>query len=260
MRQVPGFEFIRSMPFGAAIFESDDTRLTVVNANRGAAEGQFGADLIYFNETCKSFVLIQYKAMQTTKNNDAVFRLPNSKLAEQIALMKRTLTALRECTPNGERSGFRMVENPFFLKLCPRLTFNPDDAGLVKGMYIPIDYWHLIETDATLVGPTGGRQVTFDNVGRYLDDTGFIGLMTNAWIGTTSSQSDVLQPLVRKMIQTNRPFTIAVKTDTKPQKSPARIDRCRLTVGQRGDWPSARIHCYRFSQWSDPFRLAEACD
>jgi hypothetical protein len=174
--------------------------------------------------------------------------------------MKRTLTALRECTPNGERSGFRMVENPFFLKLCPRLTFNPDDAGLVKGMYIPIDYWHLIETDATLVGPTGGRQVTFDNVGRYLDDTGFIGLMTNAWIGTTSSQSDVLQPLVRKMIQTNRPFTIAVKTDTKPQKSPARIDRCRLTVGQRGDWPSARIHCYRFSQWSDPFRLAEACD
>jgi hypothetical protein len=220
MRQVPGFELVQSMPFGAAVFENNDTRLTVINVNRGAAEGQFGADLIYYNETYKSFVMIQYKAMET-EDDEAIFRLPNNKLARQIGLMNSTLNVLRQCVPSGDRPGFRMMENPFFIKLCARLTFNPDDAGLVNGMYLPLDYWHLIESDTSLVGPKGGRQVTFDNVGRYLDNTRFIGLMTSAWIGTTPSQSAVLRPLIQEMIHTNRPFTIAVKTATKAADFPA---------------------------------------
>jgi hypothetical protein len=213
MRQIPGFEHVRSMPYGAAVFENGNTRLTVINANRSAIEGQFGADLVYFNETYESFVMIQYKAMEDD-NDRPIFCLPNQQLDQQITLMKSALTTLAGYHPNKERHGFRIMENPFFLKLCPRLSFNPDDAGLVRGMYLPLHYWYLIESDPSLVGPRGGRQVDFNNVGRYLDNTGFIGLLTNAWVGTIPSQSQVLRPLIRQMIETNRPFTIAVKVDS----------------------------------------------
>ena len=211
MRQVPGFEYVRSMQFGAAVFEKDNTRLTVINANRSAIEGQFGADLVYFNETYQSFVMIQYKAMESDYDNKPIFRLPNEQLNQQIKLMKSVLTMLADSGPNKELRGFRIMENPFFLKLCPRFSFNPNYSGLVKGMYLALDYWYLIESEPSLAGSRGGRQITFDNVGRTLNNSEFIQLMTKAWVGTTPSQSRILKPLIKKMIETNRPFTIAVK-------------------------------------------------
>jgi hypothetical protein len=211
MRQVPGFEYVRSMQFGAAVFEKDNTRLTVINANRSAIEGQFGADLVYFNKTYQSFVMIQYKAMESDYDNKPIFRLPNEQLNQQIKLMKSVLTMLADSGPNKELRGFRIMENPFFLKLCPRFSFNPNYSGLVKGMYLALDYWYLIESEPSLAGSRGGRQITFDNVGRTLNNSEFIQLMTKAWVGTTPSQSRILKPLIKKMIETNRPFTIAVK-------------------------------------------------
>ncbi|MBI5545827.1 MAG: hypothetical protein HY901_18210 [Deltaproteobacteria bacterium] len=129
--------------------------------------------------------------------------------------MERTLEALRDCPSNTDRSGFRLMENPFFLKLCPRLMFNPDDVGLVPGMYLPLDYWRLLETDETLVGRGGGHLLTFDNVGRYLDNTNFVALVEKAWIGTTAAQSRVLGSVIRNVLESGRALTLAVKTDTR---------------------------------------------
>jgi hypothetical protein len=215
LTKVPGFELVRTMPYGAAVFEGGGVRLTVVLANHLPLEQQFGADLIYFNETYKAFVIVQYKAMEKTKDG-AVFRLPDKRLATELDRMDAAFRALKACPPNAERLGFRLLDNPFYLKLCPRLVFNPDDAGLVPGMYLPFDYWRLLEADPSLVGPHGGRQVTFENVGRYLDNTDFVGLVTNAWIGTTIEQSAIWTPIIREVIRSGRALTLAIKTETKP--------------------------------------------
>jgi hypothetical protein len=64
---LPGFEAIRTHPFAAREFRSSDDpslRLTVIMANRLPLEEQTGADLIYYNETFRSFILVQYKAME----------------------------------------------------------------------------------------------------------------------------------------------------------------------------------------------------
>jgi hypothetical protein len=214
MMQVPGFDLVRPMQHGAALFKNDETRVTVVIGNRTALETQLGADLIYYNVTYRSFVIIQYKAMEEAKPSP-LFRLPDSDLASEVARMKVALQMLQQSPPNTDRLGFRIMENPFFLKLCPRLVFNPGDTSLIRGMYLPLDYWHLIEADHTLIGPKGGKQVTFENVGRYFDNTGFIALMTKAWIGTTPPQSSLLRPIIEAALQTNRAVTIAVKTDTR---------------------------------------------
>src|SRR5205807_7616489 len=62
-----GFEAIRNQQFAARVFQNKQdpsVKLTVLMANRLPLEKQTGADLIYYNETYRSFVLVQYKAME----------------------------------------------------------------------------------------------------------------------------------------------------------------------------------------------------
>ena len=221
LQNLPGFEVVRTYPYGAVVFESEGTseRLTVILANRLPLEEQTGTDLIYFNETYQSFVMVQYKAMEREDRRvgpaEAVYRLPNAQLKEEIDRMDTVLSALKACAPNTGIGGFRLTENPFFLKLCSRLVFNPDDVGLVPGMYLPLDYWKLLERDPGIQGPKGGLRITYDNAQRHFDNTAFTTVVSKAWVGTTPSQSRVLQDVIRATLATGKAVAIAVK----PKKS-----------------------------------------
>ncbi len=208
MLKVPGFDLIRTTPYSSAIFVSQTERLTVVLANRLPLEEQTGTDLIYFNEKFKSFVMVQYKAMEHDGNDNA-FLLPNPQLKTEIQRMDKLLEVFHECNPNDNRDGFRLNENPFYLKLCPRVVFEPDTVELVSGMYLPLDYWKFLELHPSLTGPKGGLRVTYDNVGRYLNNTEFINLVAKAWIGTNINQSAILIPIVREVVETGRAVVIA---------------------------------------------------
>lgn len=216
LMHLPGFDIIRTYPYNAAVFESDSERLTVILANRLPLEEQTGTDLIYFNETFQSFVMVQYKAMEHENDkhgvSQAVFRLPSSQLSEEISRMDVLFSALKACPADTALEGFRLTENPFFLKLCPRLVFNPDDIGLVPGMYLPLHYWKMLEQHPGIQGPLGGRRVTYENVGRYFDNSSFATVVAKAWVGTTPSQSVVLKDVIRQTLQTGKAVAIAVKT------------------------------------------------
>jgi hypothetical protein len=220
LQKLPGFEAIKTYPYGAAVFESEATseRITVILANRLPLEEQTGTDLIYFNETYQSFVMVQYKAMEREGRrdgpSDAIYRLPNAQLKEELDRMDGVLDALKACAPNTG-GGFRLSENPFFLKLCSRLIFNPDDVGLVPGMYLPLDYWKLLEKDPEIQGPKGDMRVTYDNAKRYFDNTSFATVVSKAWVGTTPNQSQVLQEVIRSTLETGKAVAIAIK----PKKS-----------------------------------------
>jgi hypothetical protein len=222
---LPGFELIKTLPYNAAIFKSETTRLTVIVANRLPLEQQTGTDLIYYNETYKSFVMIQYKAMEKVSDaagdNQTAFRLPNAQLTEEIKRMDELLTVLKAHSATGDHNGFRLLDNPFFLKLCPRLVFKPDDIGLVPGMYLPLDYWKLIENHPSITGPRGGRKITYGNVGRYFDNSAFTSIVAKAWVGTTPAQSIMLEALIRKILETGKALTIAVKTTTIEPEPPS---------------------------------------
>ena len=70
-----------------------------------------------------------------------------------------------------EPDGFRFSPNPFFLKFCPRIVFNPDDKGLFKGIYVPLDLWKLLDSSGRLKGPKGGNVLSYENVGRRLNNS-----------------------------------------------------------------------------------------
>jgi hypothetical protein len=215
---VPGFEAVSALPFAAKVFqdpENPDIRLTVVMANRLPLEEQTGADLIYYNETYRSFVMVQYKAMDKSSDGPEFRWKPKDQLADEIARMDKILTALNEQPEDGTPRSFRLHANPFFLKLCPRIIFNPDDKGLFRGMYLPLDLWKLLADDPVTKGPRGGRFVNYANVGRRLTNSEFVTLVAGAWVGTTIPQSSLLEKTIRSVLETGKTVTIAVKTQTR---------------------------------------------
>lgn len=152
----PGFDTVRTMQHGAAVFSAKGVTLTVVMANRHGLEEQTGADLIYRNETFGSFVIVQYKAMEDA-DGEPTFRLPDKQLAKELARMDEIAAQLQKCEPDSRLCGFRLTHNPFFLKFSPRLVFDPDSSGLIHGMYIPLDYWRRLEIDESIQGERKGR-------------------------------------------------------------------------------------------------------
>jgi hypothetical protein len=217
LMNLPGYDLIKTMPYNAAIFEDNSKRLTVILANRQPLEQLLGTDLIYFNETYESFVMVQYKAMEKEKRGDS-FRLPNQQLAKEILRMDEVLAELQKCDSNDICDGFRLNYNPFFLKLCRRIILEPDDISLLRGMYIPLDYWRLLVKDPAIIGPRGGRKVTYENVGRYFTNTDFISMVAKAWIGTTIKQSGVLETAIRHTLEAGKAVALAIKTDNVDPK------------------------------------------
>jgi hypothetical protein len=224
---VPGFEAIGTLPFAAKVFqdpENPDVRLTVVMANRLPLEEQTGADLIYYNETYRSFVMVQYKAMEKGSDGPEFRWKPKDQLADEIARMDKLLTTLKAQPEDLTPGSFRLHANPFFLKLCPRIIFNPDDKGLFKGMYLPLDLWKSLADDPVTQGPRGGRVVSYANVGRRLTNSEFITLVANAWVGTTVPQSSLLEKVIRSVLETGKTVTIAVKTERKQETQESSVE------------------------------------
>jgi hypothetical protein len=206
-RRFPGFDAMEGYAKSSVIFTSPSETLTVIHADSTPLEKLTGADLIYYNEAYKSFIFVQYKAM--AGGDDTGYR-PDDQLDDEIRRMDILLAKVGLSQPS-KCDDFRLHGNPFFLKLCPRMDFAPEDMSLTKGMYIPLAYWKLLESSRQMAGSRGGRLVTFDNVGRYLTNTEFAMLVVKAWVGSEPTQSNIIAPMIRETLQTGRAVLYAAK-------------------------------------------------
>lgn len=210
--EVPGYNLLQKMPHNTAVFQNEKSVLTVVLANRTPLEKILGTDLIYYNETYRSFTMVQYKAMEKEKEINC-FRLPNEQLEKELVRMEECLDELNGCEEDPCCEGFRLNDNPFFIKLCSRTVFEPDNISLFPGMYIPLCYWRILEKSQQILGPQKGKRICYENVGRYFDNTAFIQLVSNAWVGTTISQSNILERVIKQTIESGKTVTLAVRKD-----------------------------------------------
>ena len=211
----PGFETIdETTHYGSRVFKKEQdpsVRLTVIMANRLPLEQQTGTDLIYFNEAYKSFVMVQYKAMKQG-DDQAEFRWQaGDQFVQEIGRMDALLFELRKIPSGSDPDGFRFSENPFFLKFCPRVVFNPDDKGLFKGIYLPLDLWKRADEAGRLKGPRGANVLTFHNVGRRINNSEFVNLVSGSWVGTSIEQSAILDLLIRQILSSGKTVTFAIK-------------------------------------------------
>jgi hypothetical protein len=212
---VPGFQPEGEVThYSSKLFSSEldpKVRLTVIMANRLPLEQQTGADLIYFNEAYRSFVMVQYKAMEN-RDGETEFRWQaKDQFCGEIARMETVLAELRKLASGGDPDGFRFNENPFFLKFCSRIVFNPDDKGLFKGIYLPLDLWKRADAAGRFAGRRGGKVLTYKNVGRRINNSEFVTLVAGSWVGTSIEQSAFLGNLIRKVLETGKTVTIAIR-------------------------------------------------
>ena len=210
LTNMPGFDLMRTSKFSSTLFENDRTRLTVLLANRMPLEELLGTDLIYYNEDFKCFTMVQYKVMEK-ENDHFVFRLPNSQFTEELQRMDSIMGSLKTILANKDLDDYRINNAPFFIKICPRIEFQPDNIGLSSGMYIPLDYMKLLQSDDSIVGSKGGRAITYNNIGRYMDNTSFKTIIEGGWIGTTCNQSQFLEQIIRDILENGRTAVLAIK-------------------------------------------------
>jgi hypothetical protein len=125
--------------------------------------------------------------------------------------MDALLPELAKIPVDAEPDSFRFSANPFFLKFCPRVVFNPDDKGLFRGIYVPLGLWKILAASGRLKGPRGGNVLSYKNVGRRLTNSEFVTLIANSWVGTTIGQSAALEGVIRAVLETGKTVTFAVK-------------------------------------------------
>ncbi len=211
---VPGFDGIGEVThYGSKVFtklEHPAVRLTVIMANRLPLEQQTGADLIYFNETYRSFVMVQYKAMEKGNDQPEFRWQANDQFVKEIARMDSLLAQLNKIQSGKDPDGYRFSNNPFFLKFCPRVIFNPDDKGLFKGIYLPLDLWKHADNAGRFKGVKGGKVLTYENTGRKINNSEFVSIVSSSWVGTSIEQSAILGPLIRQVLASGKTVTLAI--------------------------------------------------
>jgi len=214
---VPGYELMRTSQFSSTVFENDKSRLTVLLANRLPLEELLGTDLIYYNEDFKCFIMVQYKVMEKAGER-FLFRVPNAQLTEEIERMDSIIASINSIANSSHIHDFRISSNPFFIKICRRIEFDPDNVGLSSGMYMPLEYLKLLQVDDSIKGEKGGMAISYENVGRYFDNDAFKTIVEGGWIGTYIQQSAVLEEIIRMTLENGRTAVYAIKQNIAQNK------------------------------------------
>jgi len=209
LNNLPGFEIISRSSVESTVFDNGTVKLTVLMTDKKPLEEDMGVDLIYYNEFFKSFVMVQYKAMERGTNGP-IYRLPNKQLEKEILAMDNILGKIPINKPMSVND-FRLFHNPFFLKLCSRLEFDPNSKEMMQGMYFPLDYWKVLENDNVIKGPRNGKGITYENTHKKFNNTDFRNLLVSGWIGTDATNSKYLESIIRQAVESGKRIIYAVK-------------------------------------------------
>ena len=214
-RTLPGFDTIRRSAsyHGALTFRGPRASrgITIINAHPGRIEELTGTDLIYWNHAYQSFVMVQYKAMGYERGRWTFRWQDDDGFVRQIQRMEELRNRIEQLGENDEHpQGYRFSSNPFFIKFCKRVAFDPATPKLFDGMYIPLDLWHRLHRSGQLRGTLGGNLVTYDNVERWLSNTKFVHMLTDSWFGTTPIQAESIDRLISNAFALSRGVVLGV--------------------------------------------------
>jgi len=196
---------------GAVTFQKDRRRVTVMNVNRERLEETLGVDLVYYNHDFNAYFMVQYKRFTEESQDSTRIRLVYrpSRDSGFSSQMKRMECVERKLTGRvATLRDYRLAVSPCFIKFCVPRT-DPFDRRLVKGMYLPFSYLDLYLKSQEARGPRGGIVISYDHMERYLDNTQFIKLGQNGWIGSRSVASDVITSVIKQLLRDKRSIILA---------------------------------------------------
>ena len=90
---------------------------------------------------------------------------------------------------------------------------------MFNGIYLPLELWRRLDSNGGFDGVRGGKRLTFENVGRRINNSEFASLISGSWVGTTIEPSNFLEKVIRSVLETGRTVTLAVKHGEPPSLS-----------------------------------------
>jgi hypothetical protein len=198
-------------------YAKGDQRLLIYDADTKRDEIAMGVDLIYYHEDRRSFILVQYKAMEA-EGRDWAYRPSDDKhITKQVERM-RDLD--EKCLATGQQGDdYRLVPAPCWVKLCRSGTTIPRTDELIRGMYLTRTYFERLKDDPQTPcrGPKGGVTFTYATVPRYLDNTTFAQLVSDGWIGSTGTGTELIGEQVQASREGNQQPIVAVASGDTPK-------------------------------------------
>ena len=195
---------------GISIFKQGSRRLEVYYANRNDLEHTLGVDLIYYNKSFQSFILVQYKLMR--EEGGLYLYRPDIQLTNELARMDNFYNSFRNRPPIKSHEEYRLNDDGFMLKLVPNRGLRPASGELIKGMYITREYMNFLIGPNGPKGPKQGPQITFGGAPRYLTNTQFADSIREGWIGTKGTQTQTLGNLIKQFYETGNALILAYES------------------------------------------------
>ncbi|MBF6228247.1 hypothetical protein IU470_24455 [Nocardia abscessus] len=197
-------------------FQQHGQRLFIGNANRAPAERISGTDIIYYHDTRKSLVLVQYKKLNSRRNG---YYYPNSDrgLAKELTRLRAVdRYAAHFRRPSDDH---RLCPNPSWIKLCPPESVIPQADVMVPGMYFSRQHFEQLRSDPRMQDGRGGAvRFGYANVPSYLDNTMFTRLVETGMIGTTGVSTELVRWQITRSIKQGRMAIVGFLTgDEAPQ-------------------------------------------
>jgi hypothetical protein len=172
-------------------------QLVIYNANNNHLEDVTGVDLMYYNETDRSFVMVQYKDFAVDEEESRKVIKPDTRLDDQLRRMREVDD---QCKPNMDPMDIRLHPKPCFLKLCDPRDVGGDSVDMLKGLYLTREHFELILESPEARGPRGGRVINKMTPPRHLDNDTFTTLLRYGWIGSCGTGTDFVREQVWKSL------------------------------------------------------------
>lgn len=145
-----------------------------------------GIDLLIYLEAYQTFVMLQYKTMQrqVQQKGQPWSYLVDDQLTQQLASMGAVERRMmpRPASPPAIRD-WRLREEAFFFKFCQTIKPDARDEALAPGITMCRSHLEAFLALAESNGPHGGKRVGYDNCPRYLNNTQFVDLIREGWLG-----------------------------------------------------------------------------
>ncbi len=193
-----------------------DIYLTVINVNRKPLERVHGVDLVNYDEIRDQATTVQYKRLEEIKTGGSEKKWLYCRKAELDKQLKLMQQPPREPALTSEE--WRISPSPTFFKFVKAESFDPNDDGLLRGMYVPSDYLALgIKDESFNTGIRGGFEIG-RNITRYLSRSVFVELVRRGWIGTSKTDKSSLGRMVKELASSHE-VVFSIRSNVKEKRT-----------------------------------------
>ncbi|PKO43689.1 MAG: hypothetical protein CVU30_06645 [Betaproteobacteria bacterium HGW-Betaproteobacteria-3] len=158
-----------------------------IYADKQPLETVLGIDLLIFLADFKTYLLLQYKCMEPRSDDRGKTwsYLVDPQLHKQMQAMDSAVAAMGRLPPLAATSmnDWRLTEEAFYFKFCETTRPDARDDALVAGITLGHSFLKHFLTLPEATGNRGGQRIGYGNCSRYLNNSQFVELAREGWIG-----------------------------------------------------------------------------